>query len=333
MTRVAVVGATGYAGRELLELCKRHPGIESITAMSAREGGDPAPLDARGQWTLMPLDLAALGRDHDVVFTCLPHTVGVPVAKAALDGPAAPLVVDLSADHRFSDPAEFERIYSVTHPEPALCDAAPYGLTEHARGDLAGARLVANPGCYPTATLLGLLPLLNAGLVEAGSRIVVDAKSGVSGAGKSPSDVTLYGNVNETLRAYGVGNHRHSPEILSRIGDYPVPFKLSFVPHLAPMFRGMLATLYLEPAVGEGVASFTAALEAAYGDEPFVHVMGEQARTADVAGTNHCHLSVAEVAGAVVVTSAIDNLVKGAAGQALQNMNVVKGFDETWGLL
>jgi N-acetyl-gamma-glutamyl-phosphate reductase len=333
VTRVAVVGATGYAGRELLELCKRHPGIESITAMSAREGGDPAPLDARGQWTLMPLDLAALGRDHDVVFTCLPHTVGVPVAKAALDGPAAPLVVDLSADHRFSDPAEFERIYSVTHPEPALCDAAPYGLTEHARGDLAGARLVANPGCYPTATLLGLLPLLNAGLVEAGSRIVVDAKSGVSGAGKSPSDVTLYGNVNETLRAYGVGNHRHSPEILSRIGDYPVPFKLSFVPHLAPMFRGMLATLYLEPAVGEGVASFTAALEAAYGDEPFVHVMGEQARTADVAGTNHCHLSVAEVAGAVVVTSAIDNLVKGAAGQALQNMNVVKGFDETWGLL
>jgi N-acetyl-gamma-glutamyl-phosphate reductase len=333
VTRVAVVGATGYAGRELLELCKRHPGIESITAMSAREGGDPAPLDARGQWTLMPLDLAALGRDHDVVFTCLPHTVGVPVAKAALDGPAAPLVVDLSADHRFSDPAEFERIYSVTHPEPALCDAAPYGLTEHARGDLAGARLVANPGCYPTATLLGLLPLLNAGLVEAGSRIVVDAKSGVSGAGKSPSDVTLYGNVNETMRAYGVGNHRHSPEILSRIGDYPVPFKLSFVPHLAPMFRGMLATLYLEPAVGEGVASFTAALEAAYGDEPFVHVMGEQARTADVAGTNHCHLSVAEVAGAVVVTSAIDNLVKGAAGQALQNMNVVKGFDETWGLL
>jgi N-acetyl-gamma-glutamyl-phosphate reductase len=333
VTRVAVVGATGYAGRELLELCKRHPGIESITAMSAREGGDPAPLDARGQWTLMPLDLAALGRDHDVVFTCLPHTVGVPVAKAALDGPAAPLVVDLSADHRFSDPAEFERIYSVTHPEPALCDAAPYGLTEHARGDLAGARLVANPGCYPTATLLGLLPLLNAGLVEAGSRIVVDAKSGVSGAGKSPSDVTLYGNVNETLRAYGVGNHRHSPEILSRIGDYPVPFKLSFVPHLAPMFRGMLATVYLEPAVGEGVASFTAALEAAYGDEPFVHVMGEQARTADVAGTNHCHLSVAEVAGAVVVTSAIDNLVKGAAGQALQNMNVVKGFDETWGLL
>ena len=333
MTRVAVVGATGYAGRELLELCKRHPGIESITAMSAREGGDPAPVDARGQWTLIPLDLAALGRDHDVVFTCLPHTVGVPVAKAALDGPAAPLVVDLSADHRFSDPAEFERIYSVTHPEPALCDAAPYGLTEHARGDLAGARLVANPGCYPTATLLGLLPLLNAGLVEAGSRIVVDAKSGVSGAGKSPSDVTLYGNVNETMRAYGVGNHRHSPEILSRIGDYPVPFKLSFVPHLAPMFRGMLATLYLEPAVGEGVASFTAALEAAYGDEPFVHVMGEQARTADVAGTNHCHLSVAEVAGAVVVTSAIDNLVKGAAGQALQNMNVVKGFDETWGLL
>ncbi len=333
MTRVAVVGATGYAGRELLGLCKRHPGIETITAMSAREGGEAAPLDGRGEWTLVPLDLEALGRDHDVVFTCLPHTVGVPVAKAALDGPAAPLVVDLSADHRFADPAEFERIYSVTHPEPQLCDAARYGLTEHERETLAGARLVANPGCYPTASLLGILPLVNAGLVAAGSRIVVDAKSGVSGAGKSPNEVTLYGNVNETMRAYGVGNHRHSPEILSRLAGSAAPFKLSFVPHLAPMFRGMLATIYLEPAAGEGVESATAALEAAYAQEAFVHVMGEQARTGDVAGTNHCHLSVAEVDGAVVVTSAIDNLVKGAAGQALQNMNVVKGFDETWGLL
>ena len=333
MTRVAVVGATGYAGRELLGLCKRHPGIETITAMSAREGGEAAPLDGRGEWTLVPLDLEALGRDHDVVFTCLPHTVGVPVAKAALDGPAAPLVVDLSADHRFADPAEFERIYSVTHPEPQLCDAARYGLTEHELETLAGARLVANPGCYPTASLLGILPLVNAGLVAAGSRIVVDAKSGVSGAGKSPNDVTLYGNVNETMRAYGVGNHRHSPEILSRLAGSAAPFKLSFVPHLAPMFRGMLATIYLEPAAGEGVESATAALEAAYAQEAFVHVMGEQARTGDVAGTNHCHLSVAEVDGAVVVTSAIDNLVKGAAGQALQNMNVVKGFDETWGLL
>ena len=333
MTRVAVVGATGYAGRELLGLCKRHPGIETITAMSAREGGAAAPLDGRGEWTLVPLDLEALGRDHDVVFTCLPHTVGVPVAKAALDGPAAPLVVDLSADHRFADPAEFERIYSVTHPEPQLCDAARYGLTEHERATLAGARLVANPGCYPTASLLGILPLVNAGLVEASSRIVVDAKSGVSGAGKSPSDVTLYGNVNETLRAYGVGNHRHSPEILSRLAGSAAPFKLSFVPHLAPMFRGMLATIYLEPAAGEGAESAARALQEAYADEPFVHVMGEQARTGDVAGTNHCHLSVAEVDGAVVVTSAIDNLVKGAAGQALQNMNVVKGFDETWGLL
>jgi len=333
VTRVAVVGATGYAGRELLGLCKRHPGIESITAMSAREGGETAPLDPRGEWSLVPLDLEALGRDHDVVFTCLPHTVGVPVAKAALDGPAAPLVVDLSADHRFSDPAEFERIYSVNHPEPELCDAAPYGLTEHERGALAGARLVANPGCYPTASLLAILPLVDAGLVATGSRIVVDAKSGVSGAGKSPSDVTLYGNVNETLRAYGVGNHRHSPEILSRLGGASSPYKLSFVPHLAPMFRGMLATIYLEPAAGAGVESATRALEAAYAHEPFVHLMGEPARTADVAGTNHCHLSVAEVDGAVVVTSAIDNLVKGAAGQALQNMNVVKGFDETWGLL
>ena len=190
MTRVAVVGASGYAGRELLQLLARHDDVTSITAMSARAGGEPTRLDARGERTAVPLAVDALGRDHDVVIAC----------------------------------------------------AARYGLTEHEREALAGARLVANPGCYPTATLLALLPLVKDGLVAAGSRVVVDAKSGVSGAGKSPTDITVYGNVNETFRAYGVGNHRHAPEIESRL---EADLSLSFVPHLVPMFRGMLATVFV----------------------------------------------------------------------------------------
>ncbi|MEM6568178.1 MAG: N-acetyl-gamma-glutamyl-phosphate reductase [Planctomycetota bacterium] len=324
------MGASGYAGRELLQLLARHDDVTSITAMSAREGGEPTRLDARGEWTAVPLDVDALGRDHDVVFACLPHAVGSAVVRDTLDGPAAPRVVDLSADHRFRDPAVYSTVYGTEHPAPDLCDAARYGLTEHEREALAGARLVANPGCYPTATLLALLPLVKDGLVAAGSRVVVDAKSGVSGAGKSPTDITVYGNVNETFRAYGVGNHRHAPEIESRL---EADLSLSFVPHLAPMFRGMLATVFVEPAAGANVAAARTSLENAYADEPFVHVLDEQPRTGDVAGTNHCHLAVADVGGAIVVTSAIDNLVKGAAGQAVQNMNVLLGFDETRGLL
>ncbi len=329
MTRVAIVGASGYAGRDLLQFCSRHPEVTSITAMSAREGGAPTRLDARGEWTAVPLDLDALGRDHDVVFACLPHGIGSHIVRAALDGAAAPHVIDLSADHRFKDAALYSRVYGAEHPAPDLCDAACYGLTEHDRDAIRGARLIANPGCYPTASLLGILPLAAAGTIAAGSRVVIDAKSGVSGAGKSPTDTTLYGNVNETLRAYGVGTHRHGPEIASRI-DADV--KLSFVPHLAPMFRGMLATIYIEPSNGESAATAKGALLEQYAGEPFVHVLDDQARTGDVAGTNHCHLSVADVDGAIVVTSAIDNLVKGAAGQAVQNMNVQLGFDETWGL-
>lgn len=329
MKRAAIVGATGYAGRELVALCKGHGAFSEVVAMSARPNAPVQALDPRGETEVVPLDLERLGGEFDAVFSCLPHGVGASVVRGVLDGDGGAKVVDLSADHRFADPAAYEAAYGAPHPDHGLCDAARYGLTEHDRADLAGARLVANPGCYPTATLLALLPLIHEGLVAPGSRVVVDAKSGVSGAGKGPSDVTLYGNVNETLRAYGVGHHRHAPEIASRIdGDV----SLSFVPHLVPMFRGMLSTVYVEPS--EGVTATLAAdlLAKRYASEPFVHVLESQAQTGDVAGTNHCHLSVANVGGAIVVTSAIDNLVKGAAGQALQNMNVLLGLPETQGL-
>ena len=327
MTRVAIVGATGYAGAELGRACVGHAQIEDVTLMSGRTGGVRTAADPRQTRWVEPLDLAALGRNFDVVFLCLPHGVGHAVTAAALAGQAR--VIDLSSDHRFRDAADYERIYGVSHPAPELCDTAVYGLTEHGRADIAGARLVANPGCYPTAALLGILPLVNAGLVAQGTRLTIDAKSGVSGAGKSPTDTTLYGNVNETCRAYGVGTHRHAPEIASRIdAEHPV----TFVPHLMPMFRGMLATIYLEPAPGVALSHARGALADAYASDPFVHLIDGQPTTGAVARTNHCHLGVAEADGALVVTSAIDNLVKGAAGAALQNMNVMLGFDEQEGL-
>ena len=245
MIAAAIVGATGYAGAELGRACESHGKIQSVTLMSGRPGGSRVPADPRQTRWIEPLDLEALGRDFDVVFLCLPHGVGHTVTAAAMDGEAR--VIDLSSDHRFRDAAVYERVYGAKHPAPELCDLAVYGLTEHGRSDIESARLVANPGCYPTATLLGLLPLVDGGLVAEGARIVVDAKSGVSGAGKSPTDTPLYGNVNEACRAYGVGTHRHAPEIASRFAaDHP----LTFVPHLVPMFRGMLATIFVEPASG-----------------------------------------------------------------------------------
>lgn len=330
--KAAIVGATGYAGRELHGRLLSHGAVESIQLMSARADAAVAALDARGNHMVQPqnLELLATKGSFDVVFACLPHGVGIATVQAALSGGAT--VIDLSADLRFKDPAAYAAAYGAPHPAPELCDAAAYGLTEHERTSLVDARLIACPGCYPTASLLGILPLTTAGIAAKGTRIVVDAKSGVSGAGKSPSDVTLYGNVNESCRAYGVGNHRHAPEIRSRIESADGDHGLSFVPHLLPMFRGMLATVYLEPAPGENARSAEVALRAAYANEPFVHVMDEQPRTADVAGTNHCHLAVEDVDGAIVVTSAIDNLVKGAAGQAVQNMNVSFGLSETEGL-
>ena len=327
--KAAIVGATGYAGRELFQRLRTHSSITDITLMSARPGVDPTPLDPLGEFMILPHDEGRLGAgaEFDVVFACLPHGVGVPTVKAALQGGA--VVIDLSADLRFDDPRAFAAAYGAEHAAPELCDVARYGLTEHDRDSLVGAQLVANPGCYPTASLLALLPLVNAGLIADGSRIVVDAKSGVSGAGKKPSETTLYGNVNESVKAYGVGNHRHAPEIRSRFGG---DYSLSFVPHLMPMFRGMLATVYVEPAPGADAGAALDALKSAYADEAFVHVVNEQPNTLDVSGTNHCHLAVSDVEGAICVTSAIDNLMKGAAGQAIQNMNVVFGIDEREGL-
>lgn len=328
MVEVAIVGASGYAGAELVRLAEAHSEVSSIAAMSGRADAQPVAFEPLGARTIEPLDLGLLPK-LDVVFVCLPHGVGHAITHAALGGGKGARVVDLSSDHRFKDAALYEQVYGIEHPSPELCDSAAYGLTELEHSAIVGARLVANPGCYPTASLLGLLPLVRAGVVKPGSRVVIDAKSGVSGAGKSPSGTTLYGNVNESCRAYGVGTHRHAPEIRTQLD---AELHVTFVPHLLPMFRGMLATIYVDPAPNKTVRHAEAALQEAYADSPFVHVIDGQPETGDVARTNHCHLSVTAAHGGLVITSAIDNLVKGAAGAALQNMNVMLGFEETDGL-
>lgn len=317
--KAAIVGATGYAGQELCGLLATHPVLEPTFPMRGR--ADSPAADGVGA-----LDTARFA-EVDVVFLCTPHGAAAPLARAALDSGAR--VVDLSADFRLKDPAAYEAAYGGPHPAPDLLDAAVYGLSEHARGQVAGAQLIANPGCYPTAVLLGLLPALEGQLVEHGTPIIADCKSGVSGAGVAPSLTTHYGNVAENFAAYKVGEHRHAPEIHQGAGTEQVVF----VPHLLPCFRGILATLYLTPIAGVNAGHVREVLEARYRDEPFVTVRSDRMPNLhDVDLTNQCHLGVADAYGQIVVVSVIDNLVKGAAGQALQNANLALGLEEGLGL-
>jgi N-acetyl-gamma-glutamyl-phosphate reductase len=317
--QVAILGASGYTGREVQRLLRDHPGIRVAHAMTARADGPP-----QGPIAALDLERAAAS---DGVFVCAPHGAAAPLVEAVLESGGR--VVDLSADFRLRDAALWERTYGEPHPAPALLEAAVYGLTEHRRAQVADARLVANPGCYPTSILLPLLPLLAQRLLDPQAAIVADAKSGVSGAGKAPSERTHFGNVHENFLAYAVGNHRHTPEIHQEAGTE----RILFVPHLLPVFRGILTTLYLRPAPGIGAARIRACLAAAYAGERFVRVYDRGLPELHaVQHTNRCDLAVAEVADHVVVLSAIDNLIKGAAGQAIQNMNLMLGLDEGAGL-
>ncbi len=324
--RVAVVGATGYTGRELHRLLAKHPSLELAWFMGSREGQVPEAPELPVDPLVEPLDLARL-RDVDGVFLCTPHGTSAELAKKVLD--LGPKVVDLSADFRLRDPAVYAKAYGHVHPHPELLGEAVYGLTEHARERIAAARLVANPGCYPTSILLPLLPLLRAGLLDVERGIVADAKSGTSGAGKNPSARTHFGNVHENFAAYAVGNHRHVPEIWQEAGTE----QLTFVPHLLPVFRGILTTLYVTPKPGTDCHAIRACLHETYTKERFVRVYGHGLPELNrVQHTNCCDIAVATCATHVVLVSAIDNLVKGASGQALQNMNVMLGLPEGAGL-
>ena len=335
--RVAIVGASGYTGAELVRLLVRHPGAEIGVLTADRKAGEPfATVFPHLAGAALP-DLVALDRVDwdavDVVFCGLPHGTTQEVVAAL---PSRLKVIDLSADFRLADEDTYARWYGHAHRAPALQKDAVYGLSELARDAIAGARLVACPGCYPTAALLPLVPLIEAGGIVP-EDIIIDAKSGVSGAGRGLTESTLFAEVGEGIHAYGVASHRHTPEIeqgLARAAGRPVT--VGFTPHLVPMNRGILATIYVKLADGATADGLRAMLAERYRGEPFVRVVpeGAQPATRHVRGSNHCLIGVFadRLAGRAIIVSVLDNLVKGASGQAVQNMNLICGFAETDGL-
>lgn len=337
MIKVGIVGGTGYTGVELLRLLAQHPEAEVAVITSRSEAGirvaDMYP-NLRGHYDQLAFsipDVASLGA-CDVVFFATPHGVAHALAGELLD--AGTRVIDLSADFRLVDAVEWAQWYGQPHGAPELLGEAVYGLPEVNREAIRGARLIAVPGCYPTATQLGLIPLLEAGLADT-RQLIANCASGVSGAGRGAKVGSLLCESSESMMAYAVKGHRHLPEIsqgLRRAAGEPVG--LTFVPHLAPMIRGIHATLYAQ--VSDRSVDLQALFEQRYAGEPFVDVMpaGSHPETRSVRGANVCRIAVHRPQGGdlVVVLSVIDNLVKGASGQALQNMNIMLGLNENMGL-
>ena len=336
---IGIIGASGYTGGELLRLLCRHPSLRVGWATSRQHAGVPAAevfasLRDFTDLTFSSPDLQGLPSGVEAVFVALPHVEAMSVVPKLLERGLK--VVDLSADFRLRDPAAYSRAYGHPHAAPELLEEAVYGLTEHTRPQVRSARLVANPGCYPTATLLALLPLARAGLLgEFGA--IVDAKSGVSGAGRGLKQGSLYCEVNEGFTPYNVGRHRHQPEMEQELAAAAGGgVRLTFAPHLLPLSRGMEATIYVVPRSGAGLRDVSSIVRETYAGEPFVKVLpdGKLPGIRSVAGTNLCRIGCTDdpQGGRVVLVSVIDNLVKGASGQALQNMNLMLGLPETAGL-
>jgi N-acetyl-gamma-glutamyl-phosphate reductase len=325
--RVAVVGATGYAGQELVRLLARHPHACLTLATASQASSTPRRLPALARvWDgeVLPLEIETVVREADVVFLALPEAASAELAPRLVA--AGRRVIDLSGAFRLTDTALRARWYPATTSVP---DGTAYGLTERTRADVRLARLVANPGCYPTAALIALGPLLDAGLLT-DDPIVIDAKSGLSGAGKAPSERTHFSENHGSVAAYAVFGHRHTPEMEQTLGR-PV----TFVPHLVPLDRGILTTVYVRVRPGTTDRRLADVYDAAYADEPFVRLTGrELPEIKHVAWSNFCDVGwvLDATTGRLVVVSAIDNLLKGAAGSAVQNFNVAAGVDERSGL-
>jgi N-acetyl-gamma-glutamyl-phosphate reductase len=339
MLKVGVVGATGYAGEEVIKILVNHK-LVKITDLSAVIDRD-APIDA-----LLPafkgrLDTvcrkadaavtAAMAKSVDLVFLGLPHRVSMEIAPVFLK--AGKLVVDLSADYRL-EPAIYEKWYGVAHKDTANLPSAVYGLPELYRDLIKKAKLLANPGCYPTSVILGIAPALSAKAVDA-CCMIADSKSGATGAGRKADMGLIFCEVNENLKAYKVNEHQHKPEInaiLSRVAKKDID--VVFTPHLVPMNRGILSTIYMRLSKPADTSSAAAMYRDFYKGEPFVRVCDEGAlpQVRDVVGTNYCDIGLKATGSTLVVVSCIDNLKKGAAGQAVQNMNIMCGFAETEGL-
>jgi N-acetyl-gamma-glutamyl-phosphate reductase len=327
--RVGVVGATGYAGQELVALLSRHPylSLEAAMSSSADSAARPMPRLARVfAGTVEPLNPAKLAAETEVVFLAVPESASAALGSTLVD--AGVRVIDLSGAFRIRDEAERHRWYPATQSLPG---GVAYGLVEHYREEVKKAQLVACPGCYPTAALLSLLPLSKAGLLDASAGVIVDAKSGISGAGRAATDRTHFSENHASVSAYGLFAHRHVAEMEQELGT-----EVTFVPHLVPLDRGILETIYVKVQAGTTPEQIADAFEHAYGSEPFVRLTGDALpEIKHVAWTNFCDIGWRLEPGSrrLVIVACLDNLVKGAAGQALQNFNVALGFDERTALL
>ena len=336
--KAVIVGASGCTGAELARILASHPNVEIVAVTAERKAGKAfgevfphlAGMKLPNMVLIGDVDWSGV----DTAFCCLPHGSSQDVVAALPDHLK---IIDLSADFRLADTELYARWYGLGHHAPQLLKEAVYGLSELARADIAKARLVACPGCYPTCAQLPLVPLVEAGLIDADD-IIIDAKSGVSGAGRALRESSLYPEAAEGIHAYSISRHRHVPEIeqgLERAAGRPV--SINFTPHLVPMNRGILSTIYVRMSAGHGADDLRAALAERYRDEPFVRVVPEEVTpsTHHVRGSNNCLIGVFSdrLVGRAIILSTIDNLVKGASGQAVQNMNIMFGFAETTGLL
>jgi N-acetyl-gamma-glutamyl-phosphate reductase len=336
MIKAGIINVTGYAGVELARILARHPEVE-IASVTGRSAAGKSLSEVFPHLSAIDATITEdLTESVDVVISALPHAASAERLGPILSNGVR--AVDISADFRLKDISEYRDWYEIDHPYPELVEDAVYGLPELGRDDIAGAKLVANPGCYPTAAILAIAPAVSAGLIEAD--VIVDAKSGVSGAGRKVSVDYLYSEVNENLKAYSMGGHRHMPEIgqeMRRLDPSAEP-RVTFVPHLVPMTRGILTTCYAPLKSGVSAdrpeAVVREAYESFYADAPFVHVTARPPETKHTLGNNDClvYPTVDARTGRLVVVSCIDNLVKGAAGQAVQNMNLMFGLAEDEGL-
>ncbi len=346
--RVAIAGASGYAGAELLRLTALHPYIDLQTVTSEKSAGIPVAsvfpsLAGLISLTFEALEPDALAKQVDAVFLALPHTKSLAAVATCLQ--AGKLVVDLSADYRLKDPAVYEQWYETPHTHPELLKDAVYGLPELHRAAIAKAKLVASPGCYPTAAILQLAPLFAQDLVEPGT-VIIDAKSGISGAGRTPALPYHFAEAHESLEPYKIGQHRHIPEIEQALRELlqralppsqgsPPPSIITFTPHLVPMNRGILSTAYCRLRNQLSLADLRRLYRRFYKDERFIRVQETiMPNPRYIKGSNYCDIGVYldSHAGTVITVATLDNLVKGAAGQAIQALNLMIGFPEETGL-
>ena len=335
MIKAAIVGCSGYTAIEAIKILLRHPQVQIVAATSRQADGstiDAMHPQLTDRLNLVVEDLSPeeIADRSDVAFCCLPHGASAPIVSKLLANDCR--VIDLSADYRLSTPQLYKKWYGEAHTDPGRLGCTPYGLPELFAEQIRASKLIANPGCYPTSAILPLAPLIKHGLIET-SGIVMDSKSGASGAGRTPKTGTLFCEVNEGFSAYAVGTHRHQPEIIDIVGRFAgTEPQLVFTPHLVPMDRGILSTIYTRPRGSATANQLLQCLSEFYEPHPFVRVVSHLPVTKYVANTNYCDITVRENDGWIIIISALDNLIKGASGAAVQCMNVMFDLDQTLGL-